>query len=152
MFAYTFRAISPNNEPQHHPRFKQICQYIQHLTPTLRQRPKLNMNNINLHCPMPRCSHVSHNQFELLKHLNSTTSHPTTLHLADRSTCIQHNIFQCCQHNCPTSPTRFFRSLQELHQHNTTHHPPPTPSTITLPHTTTIDNYSPQTPPSPTVF
>jgi len=108
------------------------------------------MNNINLQCPMPRCNHVSHNQFELLKHLNSNTSHPTTLHLADRSTCIQHNIFQCCQHNCPTLPTRFFRTLQELHQHNTTHHPPPTPSTITLPHSNIIEPNAPQTPPSPT--
>ena len=101
------------------------------------------MNNINLRCPMPRCNHVSHNQFELLQHLNSNTSHPTTLHLADWSTCIQHNIFQCCQHNCPTSPTRFFRTLQELHQHNTTHHPPPPPSII-------INNNSPSTTPSPT--
>jgi len=108
------------------------------------------MNNINLRCPMPRCNHVSHNQFELLQHLNSNTSHPTTLHLADRSTCIQHNIFQCCQYNCPTSPTRFFRTLHELHQHNTTHHPPPTPSTITLPHTNIIEPNAPQIPPSST--
>ena len=93
---------------------------------------------------MPRCNHVSHNQLELLQHLNSNNSHPTsTLHLADRSISLQHNIFQCCQHNCPTSPTRFFRTLQQLHQHNTTHHPPPPPSII-------INNNSPSTTPSPT--
>jgi len=70
MNAYTFRATSPNNELQLHSLFKQTCHYIFHPTTTLSQQPNLNMNNINLHCPMPRCNHVSHNQLELLKHLN----------------------------------------------------------------------------------
>ena len=62
----------------------------------------------------------------------------------------QHNIFQCCQNTCPTSPLSSFSILQELHQHNTTHHPPsPTPATITSSNTTTINNNSSQTPPSP---
>ena len=135
--AYTFQATSTNNELQLHSLSKQICHYIYHRTTTLSQQPNLTMNNINLRCPMPRCNHVSHNQLELLKHLNNNTSHPTTLHLTDRSTCNQHNIFQCCHHTCPTSPIRFFSTLQDLHQHNITHHPPPTPTTILSTNATT---------------
>ena len=82
----TIRATSPNNELQLHSLFKLTCHYIYHRTTKMSQQPNLNMNNINLQCPMPRCNHVSHNQFELLQHLNSNTSHPTTLHLANRST------------------------------------------------------------------
>ena len=44
--------------------------------------------------------------------------------------------FTCTQHSCPTTPTRFFRSLNELTLHDARHHPPPpihSPSTTDQP-------------------
>ena len=86
----------------------------------------------SFHCPVPGCArsssstntHSFTSRSTLLRHLNHT-DHQHTFHLADQTICASANIFSCCHTTCPTSPTRFFRSLAELSQHNTSHHPPP---------------------------
>ena len=83
-------------------------------------------------CPLPGCAHSHGNtnthsfatQSTLLRHLNHN-DHQHTFHLADQTICTSANIYSCCHTTCPTAPTRFFRSLDELSHHNTTHHPPP---------------------------
>jgi hypothetical protein len=53
------------------------------------------------------------------------------------------DIYSCTHQSCPTTPTRFFRSINELNQHNTLlHTPPPLYSPTTndqTPPTTTLD-------------
>ena len=104
-----------------------------------------------LPCPIPGCHHActgTNRHFPskstLLQHLNHD-DHQATFHLADQSICTIVDICSCTQQSCPTAPTRFFRSLNELTQHNALHHqhnhpPPPTnhhsfpPSPSTLEH------------------
>ena len=102
-----------------------------------------------LPCPIPGCNHSRtgpNRHFStkptLLRHLNHD-DHQTTFHLADQSICTEVNIYSCTQQSCPTTPTRFFRSINELNQHNTLHHPPPPlnspPTNDQPPPTTTLD-------------
>ena len=82
-------------------------------------------------CPVPGCTHSLtgtappfSSKIALLHHLN-TTSHRTTHHLTDLSSCAASGIFHCCRSTCPSSPKTFFPSLRSLTIHNTTHHPSP---------------------------
>ena len=98
-------------------------------------------------CPVPGCSHSQPHRLQhfrskstLLRHLNHEDHHHT-FHLADQTTCQSINIYSCCHTSCPTAPTRFFRSLEDLTNHNSIHHPPPQP----LPY---LQNTTPPHPPS----
>jgi len=84
-------------------------------------------------CPIPGCARSGNNtshrftsQSTLLRHLNHN-DHQHTFHLADQAICTSANIYTCCHTTCPTAPTRFFRSLDELSHHNASHHPSPHP-------------------------
>ena len=86
-----------------------------------------------LPCPITGCPH-SHggsgkrftSKSTLLRHL-CHPDHQPTFHLADHSICSKVDIYTCCHTTCPTAPTQFFRSLNDLLMHNTLHHPPPPP-------------------------
>ncbi len=95
-----------------------------------------------LPCPIPGCNHSRtgpeqhfSSKSTLLRHLN-LDDHQTTFYLADQSICTAIDIYSCTQHSCPTTPTRFFHSLNQLTLHNALHHPPPiihSPSTTDPP-------------------
>ncbi len=104
-------------------------------------QPWLTTSNMINHfpCPIPGCLHSgapSAHHFSsksaLLPHLNHD-NYQHTFHLVNQSICSTIGIYSCCHASCTTVPTRFFCSLNDLSQHNLSHHPPP-PSLHGTPH------------------